>query len=1081
MTKIEKAAAKAAPNLPIEGIDHLTKRWFERIPDNPEKGTAFCPVGLWPLLAILADAATPEVRASLEAALGASTSLTDAALALLEALPDRGLSVAAGVWLEHALAVSPSFIKSLPAGTVEFLSGNVASDKSAISAWANKTLQRTIPLEVYVQPDTSAYLANAVLLDLHWDSQFGRDDDTHRLMRVVTESDSVRASPDVTTVRVEGTVKGGNGAAHEVHLVVGREGMPASEVLSAGLRALRGEVEPLTFESAQTKVEEAYPGLDISVTQSRMRRTVPTVRIDMPSFRFADNADFDLEMCGLPLPGRVDDTSDFPGIATNRPIEVSRVNQQVVGDFDEYGFKASAFVQLMGASKSARRPPPTVYYPDVHLEIDIKGPFGYIVLDHKTGVLLFTGWVTEKEWTTEKRPQPRWGEEDIGSFGPGELALQLVKNGPTYGHPGGHYDAIYVPATINHIRVHSGYAFDGLEIDGELFGRRGGTPKDFPLQPGEVVVGFDVQHGSWIIALRIVTNQRSSPWYGADASTRPGGVVTQVRVPPGHRWSRIDGQGWEGVESGHWWCSSLGFQFRVVEPMAAIGGDDEPMTEDGESEGQDDEDDDRVSEDQDEEDDEEDQDEEDQDKDGDPSDDGEEPEDKDGAGQGDALASAPQPTPVSLPVKGVDILAKRWMAEMGNKGTVFSPVGLWPLLAVLADTATDEVRAELGNALGLDNNDRPREQALLLLKTMRETKGLRAAAGIWLRREIAVRPDFVQSLPTGMLEFLTGDLTADKAAITEWASENLNGQLDVAINLSGDSLTYLASAITLNTRWISEFWHRGRYLQRTGREDGTVRTSPDVTTVHLRGRRVWDNSYSRRNDGVEVGQHDVYLVIGLKEASPGEVLKLGLEAIRGAVLPLSFDAAHTAKPGPGLRIKLKDDPVGKMQGTPFVHIKTKPFRVQAQTKLSPAFCGMQVAADPTKHSFPGIADAQLMFGTAQQDAVAEFTDIGFSAAALTEEYLVGAARWEPRPTKAVHLHLTFRRPFGFLAVEPSTGLLLFSGWVTEKEWTPVHARGMAENAETDSNSQGEGPEEGSDSEGKPAHPRKKAKYARSKT
>jgi serine protease inhibitor len=170
-----------------------------------------------------------------------------------------------------------------------------------------------------------------------------------------------------------------------------------------------------------------------------------------------------------------------------------------------------------------------------------------------------------------------------------------------------------------------------------------------------------------------------------------------------------------------------------------------------------------------------------------------------------------------------------------------------------------------------------------------------------------------------------------------------------------------------------------------------------------------------------------------------------------------------------------------MQGTPFVHIKTKPFRVQAQTKLSPAFCGMQVAADPTKHSFPGIADAQLMFGTAQQDAVAEFTDIGFSAAALTEEYLVGAARWEPRPTKAVHLHLTFRRPFGFLAVEPSTGLLLFSGWVTEKEWTPVHARGMAENAETDSNSQGEGPEEGSDSEGKPAHPRKKAKYARSKT
>jgi serine protease inhibitor len=39
----------------------------------------------------------------------------------------------------------------------------------------------------------------------------------------------------------------------------------------------------------------------------------------------------------------------------------------------------------------------------------------------------------------------------------------------------------------------------------------------------------------------------------------------------------------------------------------------------------------------------------------------------------------------------------------------------------------------------------------------------------------------------------------------------------------------------------------------------------------------------------------------------------------------------------------------------------------------------------------------------------------------------------------VHFEINVDRPFGFLAVEPDTGLLLFAGWVTEKEcsWAPL--------------------------------------------
>lgn len=86
-----------------------------------------------------------------------------------------------------------------------------------------------------------------------------------------------------------------------------------------------------------------------------------------------------------------------------------------------------------------------------------------------------------------------------------------------------------------------------------LFGKRGGSPKDWPLHPGETVMGINVRHGAWMDAIQFVTTQRTSPWFGNGNGGGPG----EARVPAGYRWSGVYGH----VEM---WCKGMGFEFAPI-------------------------------------------------------------------------------------------------------------------------------------------------------------------------------------------------------------------------------------------------------------------------------------------------------------------------------------------------------------------------------------------------------------------------------------------------------------------------------------------------------------------------------------
>ncbi|MGW5918260.1 hypothetical protein ACWFPY_04650 [Nocardia fluminea] len=91
--------------------------------------------GLWPLLAVLAGAASGPARDELAAAVGIAADQAHAAgLELLKSLDtSREVATAIGAWVRAGLTLREEWVRSMPAGTVGEL-----GDPAALDAWARE-------------------------------------------------------------------------------------------------------------------------------------------------------------------------------------------------------------------------------------------------------------------------------------------------------------------------------------------------------------------------------------------------------------------------------------------------------------------------------------------------------------------------------------------------------------------------------------------------------------------------------------------------------------------------------------------------------------------------------------------------------------------------------------------------------------------------------------------------------------------------------------------------------------------------------------------------------------------------------
>ena len=390
----------------------------------------------------------------------------------------------------------------------------------------------------------------------------------------------------------------------------------------------------------------------------------------------------------------------------------------------------------------------------------------------------------------------------------------------------------------------------------------------------------------------------------------------------------------------------------------------------------------------------------------------------------------------SATIRAVNGLTSRWAAggvppEDFAKGTAFSAVGVWPLLAFLAEGAGGPARGELEDALGMRADEAP-DAARDLLGALSGIRGSSAAIGLWARPRLALHERWVAGLPDATLGRFSGDDEADRKALDAWASERTGGLIP-AMPLQIDEATkmVLAAAQAVRTQWLQPFGEAelapddgpwaGRALVGLRRSTslldrvGVAETAAGPLTV----LKVLGDT------GV-----DVHLLLGEEEAAPGAVLAAGIDVLNGAHRTLPGDSLPLGEPGPGLNVRN----VRSLTREPVLDVTTSPFSLTADHDLlaSPALFGLTTAMDDRYGHFPGISDFPLAIGQARQSALARFTADGFESASVTAIGACAGSVAEPRPTYVVRrIDLEFDRPFGFLTVHRTSRLVISAGWVAE--------------------------------------------------
>ncbi|WP_217141219.1 serpin family protein [Streptomyces sp. AC627_RSS907] len=382
-------------------------------------------------------------------------------------------------------------------------------------------------------------------------------------------------------------------------------------------------------------------------------------------------------------------------------------------------------------------------------------------------------------------------------------------------------------------------------------------------------------------------------------------------------------------------------------------------------------------------------------------------------------------------VRAVNGLTARWAATT-NGGTVFSAVGVWPVLALLADGAAGAVRAELEDALGVSAG-RAAGAARELLAGLGSVRGTETALGLWTRRTLELRDAWVAGLPTGTHGVLTGDTGADREALDVWAKRRTGGLIErMPVRVTPDTDLVLASALALRTRWLRPF--RETYLApESGPWEGRELLGLHRESALLDRVGVADTPHGHVTELKVLGDTavDVHLLLGEEGMPPGQVLGAGIGVLARTHPVTPGSRLPYGEAGPGLGVGRERTGTPR---PPTLDVTTPAYAVTAGHDLleRPELFGLASAVRAVPGHFPGISPHPLCVEAARQSALARFGARGFEAAAVTAVGAIGCAA--PRPLwLSTTVRAVLDRPFGFLAVHRHTRLALAAGWVTDPE------------------------------------------------
>ncbi|MFJ9773178.1 serpin family protein [Kitasatospora sp. NPDC101157] len=391
-------------------------------------------------------------------------------------------------------------------------------------------------------------------------------------------------------------------------------------------------------------------------------------------------------------------------------------------------------------------------------------------------------------------------------------------------------------------------------------------------------------------------------------------------------------------------------------------------------------------------------------------------------------------------VRAANALGERWVWQIDpGKGTVLMPAGVWPLLGLLAPAGSSPVRSELAQALGVPVTVAA-ERARDLLGLLGDIPAVRSALGVWSDDRLRLSPEWLSSVPADLVGRLTGDSGRDRVLLDTWAAEQTDGQIDsMPVEVEPDTRLVLAAALTVRTEWIKPFTDYGAFRQDGS--DGWGRAVHYMTraTSLLDRAALLEASTGPVTELRVLGYGDisVHLLLGEPDAAPGDVLSAGIGVLSQRHRRTGADRLPVGVAAPGMTIEA----VRRYEPEDRLHVNVPKFTVDADHDLIARreLFGLRTLAtrSETEDRLPGLSDGRppLFLNSARQKATASFSARGFRAASMTAMgAAAGGAGGSPRPPYLQRfVHLSFGRPFGFLAVHRLSGLVLAAGWVTEPD------------------------------------------------
>ncbi|WP_261994084.1 proteinase inhibitor I4 serpin [Streptomyces sp. t39] len=378
----------------MRAVNGLTARWAAAADGDDD--TVFSAAGLWPLLALLGDAADERTRPALEDAVGmAVRDAAPAARELTAALADvRGMRSATGLWAAEGLPLRPAWVAGLPSDVLGRLTGDPVADGAALDAWASARTGGMIGAMPPVRTErTELVLAAAQALRTRWlqgfrESRLRPSDGpwAGRTLAGLVRTTSLLAGLGVAATDAGPVsvlrVLGDTGV--DVHLLLGDAGMAPGAVLEGGVGVLSGRCAAVPAD--RLPIGDAGPGVVVATAPS----TGPNPQLHALVSPFRLRSDHDLLKRDAPAGlsaalggGR------FPGIGPRPPV-LGAAAQSAMAVFDAEGFE-TASVSAVGTRTG--RGPRAARHVVRRVEAVYDRPFGFLTVHRASSLVLSAGWV----------------------------------------------------------------------------------------------------------------------------------------------------------------------------------------------------------------------------------------------------------------------------------------------------------------------------------------------------------------------------------------------------------------------------------------------------------------------------------------------------------------------------------------------------------------------------------------------------------------------------------------------------------------------------------------------------------------